>query len=67
MPTADQVVIDPNTATVGFAFQDTTFASDTSAHKPAPVKLVTIVGIPLNDAGWRTNRQHLRTWQFLSI
>ena len=47
--TADQVVINPNTATVGFAFQDFTFASDTSAHKPAPVKLVTIVGIPLND------------------
>jgi hypothetical protein len=47
--TADQVEINPNTATVGFAFQDFTFASDTSAHKPAPVKLVTIVGIPLND------------------
>ena len=46
---ADQVVINPSTATVGFAFQDNTFASDTSAHKPAPVKLVTIVGIPLND------------------
>ena len=47
--TADQVLINPSTATVGFAFQDNTFASDTSAHKPAPVKLVTIVGIPLND------------------
>ena len=40
---------------MGFAFQDFAFASDTSAHKPAPVKLVTIVGIPLNDADWRTN------------
>ncbi len=47
--TADQVEINPNTATVGFAFQDATFASDMSAHKPAPVKLVTIVGLPMND------------------
>ena len=52
---ADQVVINPSTATVGFAFQDNTFASDMSAHKPAPVKLVTIVGIPLNDENGAPN------------
>ena len=46
---ADQVEITPLNATIGFAFQDAAFQSDISAHKPAPVKFVTVVGIPIND------------------
>ena len=64
--TADQVVITPITANVGFAFQDSTFSTDTSAHKPAPIKLVTIVGLPVNDATG-ASMDYLRGWQFLPL
>ena len=46
---ADQVLVEQLTATVGVAFQDTAISNDTSKHKPAPIKLVTIVGLPVND------------------
>ena len=45
----DQVLINPVHATIGLAFQDAAFQSDISAHKPAPINFVTIVGLPIND------------------
>ncbi len=45
----DQVLINPVHATIGLAFQDAAFQSDKSAHKPAPINFVTIVGLPIND------------------
>ena len=46
---ADQVLVEQLNATIGVAFQDTAISNDTSKHKPAPIKLVTIVGLPVND------------------
>ena len=50
----DQVVINPLNCTLGFAYQspfDTpppNPANDISVHKPASIKYVTIVGLPVN-------------------
>ena len=49
----DQVIINPLNCTLGFAYQSPFDAphpqlSDISVHKPASIKYVTIVGLPVN-------------------